>query len=383
MVALLAGSAAILDAAKSAVVVGMILFRASGKVGAHGPRIRPRFRATEIATAESAGDRVRIRNSAAMARIMRPSCSSKSAAMEIVETVAMEETAIQIDAAAEPAEAPTPSAPTAAAGEVESEINKRTPAPADADSRVEQRRPRIDTRCSPKISRVVGRNINHLRIGGLNLDRRLAILILRHDLFLRSIGQFAGSLGLGPQALDSGHYVGLLRKERVAKIGGPADIRVQTLHDILKSNQGLNAGIPILLFCGIDQSRSFHSGVLVQKLLRFHQLQRISTGNQHLAQQRIRIQSDGRHQAVQLFRSKRLLFRWSSRRSILSLRESRKEYHAKPKQNRDTQRYVHKIDSFCAHNNLEAFRTEKVSDFLIWRGIYGFSFNVTFPPGPE
>src|ERR1700678_987209 len=125
-----------------------------------------------------------------MRRVVRPGCSAKRAAVKIVEAVAMEEGTIHEDSAAEPAESPAPSAPAAASREVESEINSQSPTPAEADARIIQARPRICRR-TPKIGGVIGRHINHLRIGGLNFDGGLPVLILRDHLRLRSICELA------------------------------------------------------------------------------------------------------------------------------------------------------------------------------------------------
>ena len=53
------------------------------------------------------------------------------------------------------------------------------------------------------------------------------------------------------------HYVSLLREERVAEIGGPTNVLVQTGEHVGKYDQRLNAGVPILLLSGVDQACPF------------------------------------------------------------------------------------------------------------------------------
>src|ERR1700723_3455307 len=98
--------------------------------------------------------------------------------MKLVEAVAMEEMVVHEDASAEPAESPAPSAPATASAEIKSQVNSRTPTPSNSDPGIVEPRPRIKRiPRAPEVTRIVYRNVNHLRIGRLNLDCCLAVLI--------------------------------------------------------------------------------------------------------------------------------------------------------------------------------------------------------------
>jgi hypothetical protein len=168
----------------------------SRKIGSHRRRARPAYAArvsSGVPRCNSSG----VRHSATMARIMSPGRMSISpGAMKLAESVAMEEAVVHEDASAKPAGSPTPSAPTTTTAEVQTEMNPGTPAPSEADSGIVQSWPRIKRRRgTPKIARVVGRNIDDLRIRGLDLNRRLSILIFGDHLRLRGVRQLAGILG--------------------------------------------------------------------------------------------------------------------------------------------------------------------------------------------
>src|SRR5271157_6058072 len=82
--------------------------------------------------------------------------------------------------AAEPirAPAPTPTAPTPAAPSAEAESHVDPRSEPVAIARIEKRRIVSPFRWSPHIVGVIGGDVDHLRIGRLNLDRTLPTLIL-------------------------------------------------------------------------------------------------------------------------------------------------------------------------------------------------------------
>jgi hypothetical protein len=83
------------------------------------------------------------------------------------------------------------------------------------------------SRRTPDVRRIVNRRINYLRIGRLNLDRRLFVLCFGRD-DLPSCGrQPAVITRLSAQPLDGIHHVRLLRQKRVAKVGCPANIATE------------------------------------------------------------------------------------------------------------------------------------------------------------
>src|SRR6202035_2945510 len=110
----------------------------------HRFRTRPRRRAAHRRSLKPRRHRVRIRHRSPMLRIVLP-CRIRVelAAMKFLEAVAMEEMVVYDDPSADPPESPTPSAPSAAAAEIESEVDPPSPTPAKADPRIVEPRPRI------------------------------------------------------------------------------------------------------------------------------------------------------------------------------------------------------------------------------------------------
>jgi hypothetical protein len=72
-------------------------------------------------------------------------------------------------------------------------------------------------------------------------------------LYVLLLGRFqrAFRLGLRAHPLDGVHYVLLLRKERIAKVGRPLNVVGQTLHEVRQCSHGLHARVPGLLAHGI------------------------------------------------------------------------------------------------------------------------------------
>ena len=178
-------------------------------------------------------------------------------------------------------------------------------------------------RRSPDVSRIVFRHVDHLRIGRRDVNGRLPALRLGRNRLLRSGREPA--VGLRPRAhpLHRGHHVGLLRQERIAQCRGPLDVLVQLRQHVRKGHQGLDAGVPILLPGRIHQLLARQIAIPLQPLPRLHNLQRVGARHQNLAQQRIGIERDGRHQVVQLFRRQQLRRRQRSRGRRGLLRQER------------------------------------------------------------
>ena len=163
-----------------------------------------------------------------MTRIMRPDRSpSKTAPVAVVESIAREEGIIDKHRAAEPARAPSPTAPTAPTSPaVETEAEVEAAPEAESESRVIERGIIAVNRRSPNVDGIIGRHIDHLRVGRLNDDDLLPSLSLSRDRLLRRRRKVAIALRPGAHLLDRVHHVGLLREEGVAKVGGPANILV-------------------------------------------------------------------------------------------------------------------------------------------------------------
>ena len=142
-----------------------------------------------------------------MAGIVRPGgATSKSAPAE---TVTIEKGTILKDRAIEPVRSPAPTTPPKAA-EKASDVNATAESESIAEIRVIPRGIVTVGGRSPDILGIVVRDVDHLGVGWLNLNRRLVSLHLGGDGFLRVGTQFASRHGLGPHPLHRTHYIGLL-----------------------------------------------------------------------------------------------------------------------------------------------------------------------------
>jgi hypothetical protein len=94
--------------------------------------------------------------------------------------------------------------------------------------------------------------------------------------------------------LDGGHYIGLLREERVPQIGRPLNITGHALQDFRSSGQRLYARIPILLCDCLGERLVFDRLVLRHPLLDLDNLERIRRSGQDVRQQLVGIQRDRR-----------------------------------------------------------------------------------------
>ena len=160
-----------------------------------------------------------------MTRIVRPGSPAceRAATVEVTETIAMEKIVVHIDRAAEPIRPPAPTAPSKAAEEA-SDVNARAEPESKTDSRVKKWRIKTIGGRSPDVCGIVDRHINHLRVGGLNFNRRLPSLRLGRDVHLRVRFQSARLARLGSQPLHGIHDVGLLSEKCVPEIGGPTNV---------------------------------------------------------------------------------------------------------------------------------------------------------------
>ena len=164
------------------------------------------------------------------------SAPSKSAAAPITavmpETsaaipVAVEEARIKIQAAAEPSAPPSPAAPASPARVIGAHVISRTESESESQT-VARRVPQVGVcapdRRAPDVSRAVDWDIDHLRIGRLDLDSVPAFLHGRRHHLLWRVRQLAVGAGTSAHSLYRAHHIGLLGKERIPKIRGPPDI---------------------------------------------------------------------------------------------------------------------------------------------------------------
>ena len=98
------------------------------------------------------------------------------------------------------------------------------------------------------------------------------------------------------------HNVGLLGKKCVAQVGGPLDVVGEPLYDIGEGGESLNAWVLRLLGDCVGESFVLQRRVLLEPLLELNDFERIGRSGESLGQERIRIESDGRDEGVELVR---------------------------------------------------------------------------------
>ena len=123
-------------------------------------------------------------------------------------------------------------------------------------------------------------------------------LCLDLQLFVRLQGSFI--LGFTAHPLNRVHDVALLRQKSISQIRGPLNIFRQALHDIRKSGHRLNTWIPGLFRDRINQRLVLQPRVVSEPLMELNDLKGIGGSHQRLAQQRVGIQRNGRHERVEL-----------------------------------------------------------------------------------
>ena len=228
-----------------------------------------------------------------MHRVMLPcrmsACKTSAAIESAAESVVVEKACVHEQSAAKPTAAPsppeTPAAPAESPTGIETtEINSGAEAETKTDPGIEQRRIVAPCRRTPHIGRIVYGNVNDLRIGGLNHDRALSILILCGHVLLRRGPEPPVLLRAHAHALHRRHHIVLLREKGIAEIGGPLHVLSQRRQHIGKRDQRLHARVPVLLPGRVHQLLSVQVAVLLEPLLGLHDFKRIGGGRQHLAQ---------------------------------------------------------------------------------------------------
>src|ERR1039458_6487181 len=142
------------------------------------------------------------------------SAPSKSAAPSITAVIpktsvavpiAVEEARVQIQTAAEPSTPPSPASPV---GVIGAHVVSRTESESET---VARRVPQVGVfaphRPAPDVRWAVGGDIDHLRIGRLNLDRIPAFLCGSRHHLLRRVGQLAVGPGTSAHPLYRAHHI--------------------------------------------------------------------------------------------------------------------------------------------------------------------------------
>ena len=151
--------------------------------------------------------------------------------------------------------------------------------------------------------RVVLRHVDDLRVRRLDDDHLLAARRrLGLDVLLRGALQLARLAGLLAQALDAGKNRRAVRRERLPQARRPLDLRRHALDDVGKDDDRRKAGVePGLRGC-LLQRAALERRIRRQPLVERGDPGRLGRTHQHLRQQRIRIEGDGREEPIELVR---------------------------------------------------------------------------------
>ncbi len=149
--------------------------------------------------------------------------------------------------------------------------------------------------------RVVSRNVDDL--GDRRLDQDGAVIV-DHAL-LRRVRQGASGLGALAQILHGLHYPILIGHERFAQAPRPVEARIHHVEHLGKRGQREHAGIPSLPHEGVVERAAGEPRVFAHEAGRLHDVQREGRRHEHLREELVRIQRDGREQRVELLLGER------------------------------------------------------------------------------
>jgi hypothetical protein len=110
--------------------------------------------------------------------------------------------------------------------------------------------------------RIIAGNVDYLGVSLFDYDHLFIFHRLGFYLQLLAGLQVALLLGLRAHALHGIHYVGLLGQNGISEIGRPLDVICKPFDDIRKGSQGLNSGVPVLLFRRVRERLVFQILVL-------------------------------------------------------------------------------------------------------------------------
>jgi hypothetical protein len=153
--------------------------------------------------------------------------ASEATTEPAMESVMIKESYIQEQAAAEPAASPTPTTPTTPTREKRADINAWAESEPKSETWIPQARINAPCRWTPHISWIVNGNVHHLRVGRLDFNGALAALVFHGDHLLLRTVELAIGASAGTHALHGVHHIILLSQERIAQVGGPADVAAQ------------------------------------------------------------------------------------------------------------------------------------------------------------
>jgi hypothetical protein len=148
--------------------------------------------------------------------------------------------------------------------------------------------------------RVIGRHVDHFRVGGHDLDDGLRFHSLGDDFLLLGILQRALGRRLAAQGLGRRQHVLLLRQEGIAQLLGPVDLLAHHRQHLRKDRERLHAGIPGLPLQRILEALAFQIRMALDPALGGDHFQRISRGHEDLGEQGVGVEGDRCDQLLDL-----------------------------------------------------------------------------------
>ncbi|CAM3464607.1 hypothetical protein CUTA107171_27875 [Cupriavidus taiwanensis] len=131
-----------------------------------------------------------------------------------------------------------------------------------------------------------------------------------NDLLLLVRLEIAGLLRARPQPLHRVEHFLLLADEGVAQLLRPVELVAHRLQHLRKRHQRLDADIPGLALDRLQRRVALHLGIGLDPACRLHDFERIGGGHQHLGQDGVGIEGNGRNQRLQFFRLERCRLGW-------------------------------------------------------------------------
>ena len=262
------------------------------------------------------GRLIRIRSAAAVLGVVTPVPVRVHVPVDVrvpVEVVVDVDVDVVVAPAAAPAPAAVPPRRPDRDANTERDHASRDNGARRRRGRIVDRRVRVDRRAIDD-DRVVDGDVDDLGARRLDDNDRLLLDDLRLDLLLLVRLERAGPFGLLAHPLDGVHDVALLLQERVAEFGGPLDVVAKTLDDVGQRGHRLDAWIPRLFRDLVSQRLVLQARILREPLLELDDLERVGGRDEDLAEERVRIEGDGRHEGVELLGRKLRLFRRGLRR---------------------------------------------------------------------
>src|SRR5882757_219312 len=235
----------------------------------------------------------------AVAKVAVTQITMMKSVMPELSAVRHELVAIEGCPAAMPVVAPMAPAPPKSAKISESKSNterKSDAAPKNSrrliPSGIDRYRPPVNQ------PRIIGRHVDHLRIGRFNND---CVSLCSDPLLLAAI-QVPSLLRVLTHLLNSvGHILRIVRI-RLAQCRTPGQIFVHVLEHGWKLRQRLYARIPILFVHFFGQVFAFEVRMSLHPAIRLDDLRWIRRSRKNLRYQRVRIQRNRRHQLLQILR---------------------------------------------------------------------------------